>query len=64
MIKVMFILFSISRSLEFWLVSHTSMYENTELKVFKNIKLLGEIISNLPNNLLGINVCKTLESSW
>ena len=64
MIKVMFILFSISRSLEFWLVNHTSTYENTELEVFKNIKLLGEIISNLPSNFLGINVCKTYESSW
>ena len=32
----MFISFSISRGLEFWSVNHTSIYENSELKVFKN----------------------------
>ena len=29
--------------------------------VFKNLKLLGEISNNLPNDLLGANVYKTLE---
>ena len=36
----MFILFSISRGLEFGSVNHTSIYENSELKVVKNINLL------------------------
>ena len=36
----MFILCSISNGLEFLLVNHTSIYENPELKVFKNIKLI------------------------
>ena len=36
----MFILFSISRGLEFWSVNQTSIYENSELKVVKNINLL------------------------
>ena len=38
------------------------MYKNSKLKVFGNIKSLGEISSNWPNDLLGINVHKTLES--
>ena len=46
----MFILFSISSGLEFWSVSHTSKYENSELNAFKNIKLLGEISNNLQND--------------
>ena len=29
------------------------MYENSELKVFKNVNILGEISSNLPKDLLG-----------
>ena len=57
----MFILSSISASLEFWSVNHTSMYENSELEDFKNINFLGEISSNLPNDLLGTNIYKTLE---
>ena len=60
----MFILSSISSGLEFWSVNHTSIYENSELNVFKNIKVLGEISSNRPNKLLGINVYKTLKSCW
>ena len=42
----MFVLSSISRDLEFWSVNHTSLYENSELKVFKNTKYLGEISNN------------------
>ena len=60
----MFILSSISGDLEFWSVNHTSIYENSELKVFKNIKFVGEISSNLLNNLLVTNVYKTLEFCW
>ena len=37
------------------------MYENSELNVFKITKFLGEIYSKSPNNLLGINVHKTLD---
>ena len=42
----MFILSSISSGLEFRSVSHTSIYGNYELNVFKKIKFLGEITSN------------------
>ena len=54
----MFILSSISGALEFWSVNDTSIYENSELKVFKNIKFFGEISSNWPNDLLGTKVYK------
>ena len=60
----MFILSSVSSGLEFWSLNHTSIYENSELNVFENIKCLGKISSNWPNDLLGINVYKTLESYW
>ena len=56
----MFILSSITSGLEFWSVNYTSIYENSESKVFKNITFLGEISNNWPNDLLGINVYKTL----
>ena len=39
----MSILSSFSSGLEFWSVNHCSIYENSEWKVFKNIKFLGEI---------------------
>ena len=57
----MFILSSISSGLEFWPVNHTSVYENSESKVFENIKFMGEISNNCPNDLLGTNVYETLE---
>ena len=60
----MFILSFISSGLEFWPVNRTSVYENSESKFFKNIKFLGEISNNWQNDLLGINVYKTLESCW
>ena len=44
---------SICSPLEFWSVNHTSKYQKSELKVFKNIKLIGEIFSNWLNDLLG-----------
>ena len=50
--------------LEFWLVYHTLMYENSESKVFKNIELFGEISNNWPNHLLWKNGCNNLESCW
>ena len=55
----MLILSSISRGSEFWSVNHTSIHGNSEIKVFKNIKFLGEISSNWRNDLLGTNVHKT-----
>ena len=42
----MLILSSISSGLEFLSVNHTSIYENSESKMFKNINFVGEI----PNN--------------
>ena len=36
----------------------------SELKVFKNIWLAGEISSKLPNDLFGAKVYNTLESCW
>ena len=59
-----FLLSSISSSLEFWSVNYTSIKENSELKVFKNIIFFGEISNNWPNNLLGTNAYKILESYW
>ena len=55
----MFILSCISSGLEFWSISHAF-----ESKVFTKIKFLGEISNNWPNDLLGTNVYKTLESFW
>ena len=60
----MFILYSISSGLKFWSVKHTLIYKNSESKVSKNIKFLGKISSNWPNDLLWANVYKTLESCW
>ena len=57
----MFILSSILGGLEFWSVNHTSIYENSEAKVLKDIKFFGEISNNWTNYLLGTNVYKTLE---
>ena len=55
---------SVSRGLKFWSVKYTSIYEISELNVFKNITFLGEISNNWPNNSLGINGYKTIESCW
>ena len=60
----MFILSSVSSSLELWLVNHAAIYENCEIKVFKNVNFLGEIFNNWSNALLGTNVQKTHESYW
>ena len=43
----MFILSTIYRGLEFWSVSHTSIYENSELKVFENLGLKYLIIDQM-----------------
>ena len=57
----MFILSSIFSGLEFCSVNRTSIYENSESKVFKNIKFLDEISNNWSNDLLRANLYKTLE---
>ena len=59
----MFVLFSISRKLEFS-YEHSLTYENFESKGFKHIKFSGEIPINWPNYLLGTHVYKTLELCW
>ena len=58
----MFILSSVSNGLEFWSVNHPSIHENSELKFFKSIHILGDISNDRPNDLLGTNVYNTLES--
>ena len=60
----MFILSCISRGLESLSVTYTSVYENSELNVYKNVKCFDEISSNWPNDLLGTNVYQTPESFW
>ena len=60
----MFILSSTSSGLAFSSVNHTSMYENSGLKVFKYIGFLRDISNNWPNYFFGTNLCKTLESHW
>ena len=61
---MMFILSSTPGGLEFWSVNHTSIYGNSESKVFEKKKLLCEICNNWPIDLLGIDVYETLESCW
>ena len=43
-IRVIFILSSISSSLEFESVNHTLMYENSDSKVFKDINILVKYV--------------------
>ena len=59
---VRFILSSISNGLLFWSVNHISISLYSELKVFKNIRLVGEISNKLPKGLFGTKVYNTLES--
>ena len=58
----MSILSSIFSGLEHWLVNHTSIHESFESEFYKSMKFLGEISNNWPNDLLGKNVYKILES--
>ena len=60
----MFILSTVSKGLEISLVNLTSINENSELRVFKNIKFLCEISNDWPHDLLQRNVYKTTESCW
>ena len=61
---MIFILSSISRTLEFLSVKYTSIYESSESNVIKNITFSGEISNNWLNDLLGANVYKTLDFCW
>ena len=54
----MFILFSISSGLEIWSINHTSIYENSESKDFKNVRFLDEISNNWLNDLLETKVTR------
>ena len=58
----MFILSSLS-GLELLSVNRTSISDNSRSNVFKSIKFLGEISNNWPNDLLGTNIYRALESS-
>ena len=58
----MFILLSIPSGLEFWSGTHASIYEHSESIVFENIKFLGEISNNWPNDLLRMNKC--IQEPW
>ena len=60
----MFILSSVSSDLEYWSVNHTSIHENSELKVFRKMKFLSEISNNWPKDTLGTNVYKTIDFCW
>ena len=61
---MIFILSSISRTLEFLSVKYTSIYESSESNVIKNITFSGEISNNWLNDLLGTNVYKTPDFYW
>ena len=50
--------------LNIWVVNNTSMYENSELNVFRYIKFLGEISNNWLKTLFGGSLHKTLEFCW
>ena len=58
----MIILSSVPNGLEFGSVNHTSIYENSELNVIKNINVLDEISNNWPNKWFIRNKC--IEDSW
>ena len=61
----MFILSTISSGLISWSVNHTSIYKNSESKVYKKIKFWDEISNNWLKDLLGTNVYnKTFEYYW
>ena len=54
---------SISSGLEFSWINYTSIYKNSEIKVFKNINLDG-ISNNWPDDLFETQVYKTREFYW
>ena len=52
----MFILSFVFSGSDFCSVNHTSLYQKSALKVFKNMKFLGEIFKTFRNDLLGTDV--------
>ena len=58
----MFILSFISSGFEFWSVYHTSIYKNSELKVFKSIKIFVQLSNNWPNDLFLTNLLLPIKS--
>ena len=40
------------------------MYKNSEIKVLKSIKFVGEVSINLSKDLLGTSSCNTLKSCY
>ena len=58
----MFMLSCTTRDLGFRSINNASIFDNTELKAFKNIKFLGKISNNWPKDLFGTNVHRTLDS--
>ena len=57
------VIFTISLAVENF-DQHMLIHENSESKVFKNIKFLDEIFDNWQNDLFGIDVYKILEFCW
>ena len=60
MTKTKFVLSSISRGLLFRSVNHTSIYQNSELNIFKGMKFFGASFNKLLNGLLEKGVYKIL----
>ena len=46
-----FVILPANKQLLFWSVTHTSIYENSELKVFKDMTFFGKTFNNWPNEL-------------
>ena len=61
---IFYTLINIYSDLRFWSVDHALIYENSELKVFKNRIIFYDFYTNWPHDLLGANVYKSIESSW
>ena len=57
MTKVKFILSSISSGWLFWSVNHTSIYESSELNVFRKIQFVGAISNKLPKIVYMEQMC-------
>ena len=62
MAKVKLLLSPLSSGWLFWYANHTSIYKNSELNVFKDMKFVVAISTKLPNGLFGTNIYKSFES--
>ena len=63
-IRVTSTLSSVSRSLLFWSVKHTSMDENSGFVVFSIVNEWGDILINWSNYLFRTKVNNTLDACW